>query len=253
MVHESNLLGDARFILHHAREISKTLDDLCQHQVPLNIVYDNAQAPYPTTIIAVDEKNKAVYLDISLDVELNASLLASKHLLLTKEDGLQVKWQCNKAVAANFKGSPAIKLELPTALLRLQRRDYFRLQTPVLSPVYCQLPLTDAHALGTKLDQFEDGMLELSLTDIGLGGVGAIVQGGAELALTRGSSFERCKISFPDVGVISVTLTLCYEVAVQLPDGSIAQRVGLQYMDMSRDDQDLIQRYMRGIERAKAQ
>ena len=64
-----------------------------------------------------------------------------------------------------------------------------------------------------------------------------------------GASFDKCKISFPDIGETSLTLRVRNITPITMKDGVIKHRVGLQFISPSRGNEALINRYTFNLER----
>ena len=231
------------YIVHNEKEIIQILTDLAKQNVMLKATFNDGNDVYLTTVISVDVRHHAVHLDIGRDDAFNVRLLASDHVVFTKDDGVRIKWQSTRITEVNLKDGRAIKIALPNEMVRLQRREYFRLATPRVNPVPCQIPIVDEN------DPDQERLLELTLVDVSLGGVGVIAQDPLDPVLLEAASFDRCKISFPDVGVTSLTLKLKYIIPLHMKDGSVKHRIGFHYIDPSRGNQGLIQRYTFQLER----
>lgn len=244
MEYGTYLPDEELYVVHNVKEIIQILTDLSKQSVMLRASFNHGQDVYLTTIIALSVKNNAVYLDIGRDDAFNSRLLASDHVVFSKEDGVRIKWLSEKLTEVTLKDGSAIKVAIPQELVRLQRREFFRLATPIVDPIPCQIPVPNEEALG------EEEVLELTLTDVSLGGIGAIAHGPLDSRLAEGASFDRCKISFPDVGVTSLTLKVKYVLPLHVKEGSSPKhRIGLQFIDPSRGNQGLIQRYTFNLER----
>ena len=243
MEYGSNLLDEELYVVHNEKEIIQILTELAKHKVMLKAAFNRGNDIYLTTVIAVDAKSKSVYMDIGRDDAFNVRLLASEHVAFSKDDGIRIKWVSEKISEVNLFDGRAIKIDLPSKMVRLQRREFFRLATPRVNTVPCQIPIP------AEDDPDQERILELLLVDVSLGGIGVVSPDPLDVALAEGVSFDRCKISFPDVGVTSLTLKVKYIVPMRMRDGSVKHRIGFQYIDPSRGDQGFIQRYTFHLER----
>lgn len=237
------LQDEEQHIVHNVKEIIQILTDLAKQKVMLKAMFNDGNDIYLTTVISVDAKNHTVHLDIGRDDAFNVRLLASDHVVFSKDDGVRIKWISEKISEVILKDGRAIKISLPRELVRLQRREYFRLTTPRINPVPCQIPIADPE----YPDQ--ERVIEFTLVDISLGGIAVMSQEPLDVALVEGASFDRCKISFPDIGVTSLTLKVRNIIPVHIKDGATKYRVGFQFIDPSRGNQGLIQRYTFHLER----
>ena len=235
---------EERFLVHSLKEIIQILNDLLQRKSMIKVLFNRGDDEYLTTIIHVDEKNNEIYLDIGLDEAFNSRLLLSQHLVFVRDDGVKIKWISEKVSAASMIDGKAIKVSLPIKLLRMQRRDFFRVPTSILNPVPCQIPIPNEVSLNTGK------ILELTLLDVSLGGVGVMANDPLHPAVVEGTSFDGCKINFPDVGTANLTLQVKNVIPIPMKSGSIKYRIGMQYIEPSRGNEGLIHKYTFDLERA---
>ena len=232
---------DEQFIVQNQKQIIQILNELAKQHEMLKVSFGHDTCL--TNVISVDVHNHVVYLDIGIDDAFNDRLLASHHVVFTKDDGVRLKWTSAQLILPTLKDGKAIKIALPQKLMRLQRREFFRLTTPIVNPVPCIIPITDEE------NPDADRILELTLVDVSLGGVGVIASNPLDEVLVIGASFDRCKINFPEVGETSLTLQVRNISPITMKDGAIKSRIGLQFISPSRGNEGLINRYTYNLER----
>jgi c-di-GMP-binding flagellar brake protein YcgR len=244
MGYETHLPEEEPYLVHNLKEIIQILSDLSKRKTTIKASFNRGDDEYLTTIIEVDEQNHAVYLDIGLDETFNNKLLQSSHVVFLRDDGVRIKWVSEQISVVNKVDGKAIKIALPIRLVRMQRRDFFRVPTPVLNAVPCQIPIPN------EVSSDANRTLELTLVDVSLGGVGVMATDPLHPALVEGASFDSCKISFPDVGMANLTLQVKNIMPVPVKSGSIKYRIGLQYIEPSRGNESLIHKYTFNLERS---
>jgi c-di-GMP-binding flagellar brake protein YcgR len=232
---------EEQFIVQNQKQIIQILNDLAKQHEMLKVSFNNDTCL--TSVISVDSNNHVVYLDIGIDESFNNRLLANHHVVFSKDEGIRIKWISVHVSLVTLKDGKAIKISLPQKLMRLQRREFFRLTTPIVNPVPCVIPITN------EADPDDERNLELTLIDVSLGGIGVIVTGQLDELFVIGASFDKCKISFPDVGETSLTLRLCNITPITMNDGVIKNRIGFQFISPSRGNEALINRYTYNLER----
>lgn len=243
MEHEVHLPEEEQYLVQNLKEITQILTDMSKKKSMLKVSFNHGMDECLTTIIEVDAQHHAVYLDIGLDEAFNSTLLASHHVVFSKDDGVRIKWASAHITLVALKDGKAIKIALPQKLMRLQRRESFRLATPIINPVSCKIPVVD------KTNSGEDEILELTLVDVSLGGIGAITPSPLDPVFVIGASFDKCKISFPDVGETSLTLQVRNITPIIMKDGVTKNRIGFQFIEPSRGNEGLINRYTYNLER----
>ena len=94
---------------------------------------------------------------------MNARLLAASHITFaTLLDNIRVQFHAYSTSEVTFEGTPALAVTIPEGVMRLQRREHYRLQIPHGQRVVCEVRREPADAKP----------LQLGVYDISCGGVG---------------------------------------------------------------------------------
>lgn len=133
-------------------------------------------------------------------------------------------------------GHPAFRIALPQRIVRMQRREFYRISTSVISPLKCKV----------RLDNGTDA--EITLLDLSVGGVALIDQHHA-IDLEPGNIFPDCRIDLPGQGTLHTGLQVCNTFEVTLRSGLACKRSGCRFMDISESDRGMVQRYITQLER----
>lgn len=232
---------EEQFIVQNQKQIIQILNELAKQHEMLKVSFSHDTCL--TSVISVDAHHHVVYLDIGIDDAFNNRLLASHHVVFSKDDGVRLKWTSTQLTLTTLKDGKAIKIALPQKLMRLQRREFFRLATPIVNPVPCIIPIPNEE------NSDADRTLELTLVDVSLGGVGVLTVNPLDDVLVIGASFDKCKINFPEVGETSLMLQVCNISRVTMKDGAVKYRIGLKFISPSRGNEGLINRYAFNLER----
>ncbi|SDJ02283.1 c-di-GMP-binding flagellar brake protein YcgR, contains PilZNR and PilZ domains [Duganella sp. OV510] len=194
-----------------------------------------------TSILDVDETANAVYLDCSIDPEQNKRILASRRLSFeTTLDKVRILFAAEQVEAATFEGNPAFKIAMPATLVRLQRREFYRIATPVTNPVRVQIPLPAE--LG--------GPTTFPLADISCGGI-AILDNKMILGNAIGKEYPDCRIDLPEIGQVSTTLQVRNSLDLTLLNNKTNRRLGCEFVDISRGNLASVQRFITKLERER--
>jgi c-di-GMP-binding flagellar brake protein YcgR len=196
-----------------------------------------------TSILDVDPDAGTVVLDCSIDREQNRRALAAKRVQFeTTLDKIRIMWSVFDGVReAVFKNGPALAISLPESLIRLQRREYYRMPTPVSNPVRVLIPLPEE--MGGETVAFP-------LADISCGGI-AILDNKMQLDNTIGLNFENCRIDLPEVGPVSVTLQVRNSLDMTLLNSKTNRRIGCEFINISRGNLANVQKYITKLERER--
>jgi len=190
-----------------------------------------------TAILAVDTDNQSILIDSGSNPVLNESVMRMQQLtVVSTQDGVKVEFSVDSVEAVSFEGRLAFPIPFPDSLIKLQRREFYRLPAPLLSPLKCQIPIPVG------------GIAETVVGDISLGGV-SLMGEHAGLDLQLGTIFENCRIMLPEVGVIQTKLMVRNSFPVTLRNGAVIKRTGCAFLELPSSQQAMIQRYIIRLER----
>lgn len=195
-----------------------------------------------TSILEVDADNNTVILDCSINTEQNQRILAAKSLSYeTTLDKIRILFESERVEKCTFEGAPALKITLPQALIRLQRREYYRMSTPVSNPVRVVIPLPA---------ELGGGSSSFPLADISCGGI-AMLDNKLLLGDSIGKQYTDCRIELPEVGPIVTSLQIRNSLDLTLLNNKSNRRLGCQFTDMARGALNSVQRYITKLERER--
>lgn len=195
-----------------------------------------------TSILDVRPDDGAIIMDCSIDKEQNHRILASKGVSFeTTLDKIRILFSAPRVELCMFEGNPALKVALPASLVRLQRREYYRMPTPVSNPVRVTVPLPEELGGGTTT---------FPLADISCGGV-AILDHKMMLGDTIGKNYADCHMELPDIGQVVTTLQIRNSLDLTLLNNKSNRRLGCEFVGISRGMLALVQRYITKLERER--
>ena len=195
-----------------------------------------------TSILDVDTVNNVVILDRSINQEQNRRIvLASGISFETTLDKIRILFASELVQECTFENAPALQIPLPPTLIRLQRREYYRMATPVSNPVRVVIPLPAE--LGGVATPFP-------LADISCGGI-AIMDNRLMLGDTIGKEYPGCRIDLPDIGTVTATLQIRNSLDMTLLNNKLNRRLGCQFVDLPRAMLAHVQRYITKLERER--
>jgi len=225
----------------HARgEIVALLRQIGEKNQLIRLLVRGAADICVTTILRVDPDSDTIVLDHAVTDEQNARLLAAGQVMCeTSLDNIRIAFTVDDLHATLFQGGGALSAAIPPTLVRLQRREFYRMATPVSNPVLAVIPLPDDGA----------GAL-LPLHDIGCGGV-ALLDPRHQLDNTIGKVFKDCRIALPGLGAVTTALEVRYSLDLALLNSKTSRRLGCAFVDLSRADMSQVQRYITRLERER--
>lgn len=195
-----------------------------------------------TSILQVDPDANLVYLDCSVDPEQNRRILAGAAVSFeTTLDKIRILFSAERVTEAQHEGRPALAMAIPASLIRLQRREFYRMTAPVSNPVQVRIPLP-LHLGG--------GSNSFPLADISCGGI-AILDNKLLLGNAVGQSFPACRIDLPETGTLVATLHIRSALDLTLLNNKSNRRFGCEFVDLPRPMLALVQRYITKLERER--
>lgn len=226
-----------QYRLYGKPEIAQVLKSLSKRPEIVTAYLDEDDLSGLLTAV-VDVVPKAGYfiLDQGPDATLNRAALNTRRLIcVAKQGSVDVRFECGPLQAVEYDGHPAFKAPLPDWVLRLQRREYFRVATLLTSPVSCEV------------DAGPDGVLTYSVADLSLGGIG-MVDSEQKIELSPGQVLAGCQLVLPEFGAFKVDLEVRSVFPYTLRNGDVGRRIGLAFVGLSNDKQSLVQRYLHHLQ-----
>lgn len=233
-----------RYMLYSRTEIIFILRSMLKKGSMATIYFNHGKHFFLTALIEIDDRTDTVIIDRGSDEEINEWALKADRLLCTANlDKVKIQFSLDGLKSAKHGGQPAFVAKLPKAMLRLQRREYFRLDTPQGNPIICQAKVTRED--GSQLS------LNLPLLDISGGGVGLMAPTDAESVLKPDTLLSNCRLDIPEEGVIQANLIIRNAFLITMRNGTRHLRIGCEYQDLPGNRLSMIQRYITRIERER--
>lgn len=231
----------SQFMLNNPGEIAVVLRGLIDQVAQITVFFNEGRDMLLTTLAAID--NGSLILDFGPGNEINhKALVADKHFCVTTLDKVRVQFILGIFNRIEHAGRPAFRATLPHEVLRLQRREFYRLTTPVARPLYCTLPLPQPEGDNERYDA--------KVFDISGGGLGLAAPPPTQ-PFAVGMRFADCRIDLPEVGTIHGTLHVRNLHEFIQRSGARSLRAGCSFDKLPGTLQTLIQRYIIKVERER--
>lgn len=231
---------DDQYRITAAREIEFVLQNIAKDGSRIALYYSDSDDFILTKLLSVDATG--LWLEKRPTAKENKHVVES-HKLIFVSSHFQVKVQftAEHASATTYKDQPAFFLKLPKSIYRLQRREYFRLTTPVANPLRCVIP---------AVETVQHNPHEVTIMDISGGGVGLTC---AELdtVLVPGQTYENCRIDLLDIGEFTGTIEVKNLVLLSTSSGQTVRRAGCEFKKLDGASTILLQRYVTIMQRSK--
>lgn len=231
-----------RFVVYARAEIALLLEQLRDSTTYVTAYFDADPGFAVMRMLHVDAEFEEVIFDEPADVELRARLLAAPHAVFVAFlDHVKLQFAARRVAETRHEGRPALRVRLPAELLRLQRRDFYRVQPAHTRPAKCLVPY-GAEA-GAEARQYES----LRVIDVSVGGV-AVLTYPHEFELPIGRVIENCFVDLPGVGSFGVSIIVRH--VADKNEGDL-HRCGCEFVDLPPATRVMLQRYINRTEGEK--
>lgn len=230
-----------QYMLRTPTEVQVVLRGLYDHVSQITVFFNEGKDMLLTTLAAVTEDH--LILDYGPSSEINRKALETdKHFCVATLDKVRIQFILRGFTRVEHQGRPAFRSMLPAEVLRLQRREFFRLVTPIMRPLKCSMPIA--------LPDGSIHMHQANVFDISGGGLGLSAPD-ERLPFERGMEISNCRIELPEVGLVVTTLRIKSLFEVVLRSGARMRRAGCEFLNLPGPMGTLIQRYIIKVERER--
>jgi len=229
------------YTIDSRREIGSLLRQIGEKNQLLRMLVRGEADVCITSILDLDLDAGIMTLDCSVDRAQNLRILATERLRFdTTLDKIRIVFIATDVELTTFDDRPALRCAIPATLIRLQRREYYRMETPLASPVRVTIPLL--------LEGGGSGEA-FTVSDISVGGL-ALLDNKLLLGASHGQKMTGCMLALPD-GVVTTTLVVRNTTELTLLNDKRCRRIGCEFADLSRGGMASVQRYITKLERER--
>ena len=236
--HAGKLYADDRYMVRNPHQVRHLLQGMIDQRSMVNMHPDGRDQSFPSAVLEVDMHG--LVLDASPVPSINRTVeTASTLLCFGQVDKVMVRFQLQGQRRVERGDHVAFEVPLPEEVYHLQRREFYRLETPVGDSPYCLLPDPD----GGEPSRWR-------VLDISAGGIALLLPPEQNL-LKLQSRYSGCVLQIPEGGTVKTPLVVCNLRQQKQPNGSEMTRIGLRFDDLPRGADNIIQRYIFRIDRLR--
>lgn len=201
--------------------------------------FDNDRRFIHTSLLGITGEPPMVAFERGPDPESNIDLQRSgRFTFVTSDHGVPVQFNGLRLSMARWEGREVFVAPLPSRLLRLQRRGYYRLPgEPSQSLMRCELHRSNGSSLTA------------AVLDVSGGGLSAALP--IAEPLIDPQEILGCVLELPGEGPIHSPATIRLVTSVFLPSGLEATRYGLKFIDLPEHHCTTLQRYIIAQQRTR--
>lgn len=240
----SNLLDDddSPYALRDPREVGQVLRALVDARAIISAALIPGGHACPTALLAVHDDGTLV-LDGNRHEAMNRRMGAAGRMVCsTQLDLVPIRFRLPTPERIEFEGYPAFSTPWPERLLRLQRRELYRLQVSPAAPATLHVGRD-----GVAPDPTVGG---LRVLDISGGGIAVSVPDGEERMFAAKSRVAPCALRLGDAAPLPVALEVAHISRFDVR-GVPHWRAGCRFVDMSAAQEQRVLQYIFQIERQR--
>lgn len=195
---------------------------------------------FMSRVLSVDPANDHFVVAYCANKPLNSALFDLPALEFTANyRGGHLVFQVSRPSDTQFDGMPALQFAFPQSLIFHHRREHPRIPAPRDVSLRC------------VADEGNAISFEARITDISLDGMGGMLYDSG-IVLAPGTVLKGCRIITPYGGAIIADIKVRYTVTTTLPDGTLARRAGVRFMQRPEQIEALIDMFIRDLDNTTA-
>lgn len=230
------------FQVESRREIISLLRGFKDQNQLISLMINNGDEIFISSILDIDDSNNTVIIDCVPGEEANQHVVEASSVFFDGLlDRISIQFSSSRLQKTSFEGRPALQMPIPTHMIRLQRRENYRINTPVSNPVRATIPIT--------IDNTVEHV-KFSLVDISCGGI-ALLDDRRLLQTDNFMIYKECSVDIPGIDIIDLTLEVRNTQDLTLLNGKTNRRVGCAFTDLSSRTLATVQRYIMKLERER--
>lgn len=235
------LYADEKYMIRNPWQIRKLLESMINERAMVTAHPAGRDTSFPTAILELDDEEDMLLLDGSPVPSINRMAEQAEFLLcFAKVDRVAVRFRLADLQRDVNSPNTTYHTPFPDEVYHLQRRELYRLETPISESPYCVLPATDA----------EPTPSEWRVMDISGGGI-ALMLPLEQTRLQLQQRYQDCQLKLPDSESFPATLIVCNMREQTAPNGIEMRRIGLRFEGLSRGAEAAIQRYIFRVDRQR--
>lgn len=187
-----------------------------------------------SAVLDVSKEHRKVYIDCSNNEEANFEVMNSNNLVIQARPlNVGIQFSTGKPSRVPFGNGFAFSVDIPDQMIRLQRREYYRVAMPYFDAQQCHLL---------------NGKYSGELGNISLGGISVLLNVTDAGVLSEEARIEQCWVDLPSIGRIAFDLLPRNKQLVKRINQTLVQ-LGCEFSGLGSSDKAALQRYIMRLER----
>ena len=228
-----------RFLVRARVEVLALLRALIGRRAPLTVHFGDRGEFMVSSLLAANPEFEELVFDCSGDEEANERLVRSPCIhFVSQLDRVRIQFSATSAEGILCEDLPALRTRIPEVLLRLQRREDYRIALPLVRPLLARLPHPHERTRS----------VELRVLDLSRGGI-AVADAPPRVPLDNGMVLEGCSLPLPEAGRVGFDAEVSHVMPTAAADGTT--RCGLRFLELHGATLAQIQRFVLRLERER--
>nr|WP_283163684.1 flagellar brake protein [Brenneria tiliae] len=229
-----------QFVKRNKLAICATLRELKKNDTSVMVHHSRGQ--FISKILDVISDDDIFVFDLGgVEHENSRALYAGKLSFVAEPTGAKVEFSAEIARTIDFQGLPAFTASIPERLYLIQRRTYFRINTPLWPPLLCRGELPD------------DTRFQFTIKDLSLGGLSLYTDRDTTGLLTEGDIIRDVELDLDEYGFFCLDLQFVGQSTMKDVDNKgevrITQRLSFKFPALSAVQERDLQQVIFELER----
>lgn len=229
-----------QFLVNNALERYRILSNLQKAEEPISVFIpseDGGENPsFVSTLLHVDKDQLSIRLETAQQAELTEKAANAPYLLCsTQLNKVKIEFRVDQPTLMSQDGVDSLAAALPETVVRIQRREYYRLRIPTNITLQCTI----------HVEHYD---IRFDLFDVSCGGIsGQLID--IDLELHPGMVLEDSQIDIPQIGSVTVDLQV-RNISIRTDDqGHEIRQIGFSFIELPEYASNAIQRFVYARER----
>ncbi len=231
------------FLIKNPKQILNYLTTLSTEKCLIAAGFGDRHS-FLTAILEIDEKNRTVIMDCGPKEYLNKELL-NLGIVDCKADfkGIKVLFEGRDVKRTGKPDQPALSIRIPDQIYWVQRRQFYRVRSPLSKKSYCIITFQSSASDDAKNLSFK--LYDLSISGFSI--IGDSLEQAKEI--TMDAEFSNCKLVLNGTETHIISFIPHNRLAINPNSPEKSQRIGCEFVNLSPRTENAFLRYIQGIER----
>lgn len=131
-----------QYFTYARREVINMIDEIIDNRCSVTVYFNQGEERFVTNLLHVNPDFEELVFDAAPADAISRRVAESKGAtFVTFLDQIKVQFNAQRIEVTTFEGRPALRTRLPESMMRLQRRNFYRVPAPIAKPLQCTIAL----------------------------------------------------------------------------------------------------------------